>query len=56
VTELPEASELLLTGTTTDVMPVVRLDVRPVGDGRPGPVARQLHEGLREQMRQAAGV
>jgi D-alanine transaminase len=56
VTELPEASELFLTGTTTDVMPVVRLDGRQVGDGRPGPVARQLHERLRERMRQGAGV
>jgi D-alanine transaminase len=56
VAELPEASEVFLTGTTTDVMPVVRLDGRPVGDGRPGPVARQLHERLRERMRQGAGV
>jgi D-alanine transaminase len=56
VTELAAASEVFLTGTTTDVMPVVRLDGRPVGDGRPGPVARQLHERLRERMRQGAGV
>jgi D-alanine transaminase len=56
VAELPEASEVFLTGTTTDVMAVVRLDGRPVRDSRPGPVARQLHERLRERMRQGAGV
>jgi D-alanine transaminase len=42
VGELGRASELLLTGTTTEVMPVVLLDGRAVGDGRPGPVTRLL--------------
>jgi D-alanine transaminase len=48
--EVARASELFLTGTTTDIMPVVRLDGRPVGAGQPGPVARQLHARLQEQM------
>ncbi|HSM35337.1 MAG TPA: aminotransferase class IV [Longimicrobiales bacterium] len=48
-------SELFLTGTTTEVMPVTRVDGAPVGDGRPGPVARALqaaylaHAGVREE-------
>ncbi len=42
--ELPRLEELFLTGTTTDVMPVVQLDGRPIGDGRPGPVTRALQQ------------
>jgi D-alanine transaminase len=38
--ELREAEEIFLTGTITTIKSVVRLDGRPVGTGRPGPVAR----------------
>lgn len=48
--ELPRASELFLTSTTTDVLPLVRLDGRQIGDGRPGPVARRLYEALRGRL------
>jgi D-alanine transaminase len=47
-TDLPRLSELFLTGTTNDVMPVVTLDGRPVGDGRPGPIAARLYGALAE--------
>jgi D-alanine transaminase len=50
VGELPNVSELFLTGTTTDVTPVVRVDARPVGTGSPGPVARLLLDRLLERM------
>lgn len=40
--ELAGASELMLTGTTTEVTPVTRLDGKNVGDGEPGPMTRQL--------------
>jgi len=43
-------SEVLVTATTADVMPIVRIDGRPVGDGRPGPVAGALHAALRTRM------
>jgi D-alanine transaminase len=42
--DLPRVSELFLTGTTSEVMPVVRMDGRPVADGRPGPVTQRLQE------------
>ena len=42
--ELAELDEIFLTGTTTDVMPVVRVDGREVGGGNPGPVTRALQE------------
>jgi D-alanine transaminase len=45
--ELDTAAELFLTGTTTEVLPVVRVDGRSVGEGRPGPVTRSLQEAYR---------
>ncbi|MGH7631076.1 MAG: D-amino-acid transaminase, partial [Gemmatimonadales bacterium] len=47
--ELARASEVFLTGTTTGVMPVIRIDGRDVGGGRPGPVARRLGRLLDER-------
>ena len=43
-TELAEVDELLVLGTSTEVMPVVRVDGEPVGSGRVGPVTRRLQE------------
>ena len=39
---LRRADEIFLAGTTTEVLPVVRLDGAPVGDGRPGAITRAL--------------
>lgn len=47
--ELLAADEVLLTGTTADVMPVVVIDGRPVGGGRPGPIGRRLGAMLAER-------
>lgn len=41
-----QAEEVFLAGTTTEAMPVVRIDEHTVGDGRPGPVARQLRQAF----------
>lgn len=49
-TEIPRLTELFLTGTTTDVMPVVKLDDRPVGDGKPGELTRRLQRVLAESL------
>jgi D-alanine transaminase len=38
------AREAFITSATQIVMPVVRIDGRPVGDGRPGPVATALRQ------------
>jgi D-alanine transaminase len=48
--EIPELTELFLTGTTTDVMPVVKLDDKPVGKGRPGELTRKLQRVLAESL------
>jgi D-alanine transaminase len=50
VDEIPGLTELFLTGTTTDVMPVVRLDGRYVGDGKPGELTRKLQRVLSESL------
>jgi D-alanine transaminase len=50
VDEIPGLSELFLTGTTTDVMPVVQLDGRYVGDGKPGELTRKLQRVLAESL------
>jgi D-alanine transaminase len=50
VDEIPGLSELFLTGTTTDVMPVVQLDGRFVGDGKPGELTRKLQRVLAESL------
>jgi branched-subunit amino acid aminotransferase/4-amino-4-deoxychorismate lyase len=46
---LDAIDELFLSGTTTEVMPVTRLDGRPVGSGKPGPVARALQQAYLER-------
>lgn len=40
--DLALVSELFLTGTTSEVLPIVHVDGQPVGEGRPGPVTRRL--------------
>jgi D-alanine transaminase len=49
--ELFRVQELFLTGTTTEVMPVVRVDGQPIADGRPGPVTRRLIDAYRRATR-----
>ncbi|OHE75020.1 MAG: hypothetical protein A2107_08325 [Verrucomicrobia bacterium GWF2_62_7] len=46
--ELLAADEVFLTGTTVEVLPVVKVNDRPVGAGKPGPVTQRLHELFRE--------
>jgi len=36
------AEECFLTGTAAEVIPVIKVDSRPIGDGRVGPVTKQL--------------
>jgi D-alanine transaminase len=44
--EIGRLEELFVTGTTTDVQPIVRLDGKPVGDGVVGPIGRAIQEAL----------
>jgi len=44
-----QADECFLTGTAAELIPVVRIDDRQIGDGRPGPVTRKLLAMFREE-------
>jgi len=43
-TELYAADEVFLCGTGAQLSPVVEIDRRNIGDGRPGPITRKLHD------------
>ena len=45
------ADEMFFTSTTREIVPVVRLDDRVVGSGKPGPVTRRLRAAFAEALR-----
>jgi 4-amino-4-deoxychorismate lyase len=51
VDEARNAREMLLLGSSVKVAPIVQWDDQPIGDGRPGPIAKALLELLEEDMR-----
>ncbi|MCJ7841084.1 branched-chain-amino-acid transaminase [Lederbergia sp. NSJ-179] len=46
--EVYTADEVFLTGTAAEVIPVTKVDGRIIGEGRPGPVTKDLSESFRE--------
>jgi branched-chain amino acid aminotransferase len=38
------ADEMFLTGTGAEIIPVVKVDGRSIGSGKPGPISKQLRE------------
>jgi branched-chain amino acid aminotransferase len=48
------ADECFLTGTAAEVIPVVELDGRPIGTGKPGPVTADLHKRFHALVRSHA--
>lgn len=58
--DLDSAEEMFITSTTRELTPVVRIDDRVVGTGKPGPVTKTLLDGYRrramELTRKAATV
>jgi branched-chain amino acid aminotransferase len=47
--DLNQADEVFLTGTTREVTPVVMIDGRPVGGGRPGQLTKRLLTAFRQK-------
>lgn len=47
IERLRASDEVLTSSSVREVMPVVQLDGKPVGDGRPGPLASQMQAALR---------
>lgn len=50
-TELYTADEMFFTGTAVEVLPILEVDGRTVGDGAPGPVTRALTEKYHRAVR-----
>ncbi|OVZ59296.1 D-amino acid aminotransferase [Pigmentiphaga sp. NML080357] len=46
--EVEAADELMLSSATKEILPIVSLDGKPVGSGRPGPVYARLRQGYDE--------
>jgi len=49
--EVRAADELWVTSSSKEVLAIVSLDGRPVGEGRPGPVFRRMY-GLYQEFKQ----
>ena len=45
------ADESFLTGTAAETIPMVKLDERAIGDGKPGPISLRLIEAYRQKVR-----
>jgi len=44
--ELYTADEVFLCGTAAEITPVISIDKRKVGEGKPGPITKELREGF----------
>lgn len=49
--DLYEVDELFLTGTTTEVLAITKVDDKPIGNGLPGPITKRLQETYLESVR-----
>ena len=47
-----KAEECFLTGTAAELIPVVECDGRVIGDGRPGPITRELSKRFHALVRE----
>jgi branched-chain amino acid aminotransferase len=57
--DLYAADEVFLTSTAGGIMPLVEIDGRPIGDGKPGPVGQRIHGlywALRESSRDGTPI
>jgi D-alanine transaminase len=55
IEELSQADEIFLTGTTVEVMPVVELAGKSIGDGKPGPLTRKLQAWFKNEIELQCG-
>jgi branched-chain amino acid aminotransferase len=49
--DIATADEMFLTSTTREIVPVVRVDDRVIGTGKPGPVTQRLRAAFAEALR-----
>jgi branched-chain amino acid aminotransferase len=53
--DLYNADECFMTGTGAEIMPVIKIDGRVIGKGRPGPIAHKLNKGFRQYVNTITG-
>ena len=51
-----KADEAFLTGTTTEIMPIVTIDGQPVADGKVGPVTKKIQKGYKDAIAKECGM
>jgi len=56
VDELLNASEVFLTSTTKKILPVLKVDEKPVGNGQPGVITRELYRRFLELEKNKTGI
>jgi len=49
------ADEIFVTGTVSEIVPVVEVDGCQVGDGRPGPVFRRVYDAFQDLIQEQCG-
>jgi branched-chain amino acid aminotransferase len=54
--DLFSADEAFLTSTTRELVPIVAVDGRPIGTGRPGPITGRLLEAFRQKAKELTQV
>lgn len=54
--EVRKADELWITSSTKEVVPIVRLDDKPIGDGKPGPMFKKMRQLFEEYKRSLPAV
>lgn len=45
------SDECFLTGSAAEVIPVTKVDARPIGTGKPGPITKQIREAFQKLVR-----
>ena len=48
--DLYDADECFLTGTGAEIMPVIKIDGRVIGTGKPGPITKSLIHNFHEHV------
>ncbi len=51
-----KADEAFLTGTTTEIMPIVTIDGQMIADGKVGPISRKIQKGYKDAIAKECGM
>ena len=54
--EVLAADELLLSSASKEVLPITRLDGKPVGNGNPGPIYEKLYAAYQQAKQRSAAA